>query len=417
MENNSELNMQELAPEVEVPQKPKKPRRTVSLSSFIVWCVCFLLIGAILALAIVPNALRSPVSKQTADKLALIQSYIDAYYIDGDKVDEEQLKDAAAWGYVSGLGDIYSTYYDAKSYSDALYSNAGGSHGIGITAVYYGGIYIVRVTPNSPAEAAGIKAKDVITSVNGKRVTEENYLESIDAIRGDKGTKVKLSVTRKDKNLEFEITRGDYTAESVYSRMIGSVGFITITSFTQATPEQFNDALEWVLSKNATALVFDLRNNSGGLVEETNQVLDKLLPKGEIGYALYKDGHKRTLGTSDKDCVDLPMAVLTNGQTASSAEYFASALRDSANAILVGEKTYGKGIMQTTFSLGDGSAIKLTTAKIYTASGYEFHLKGLKPDVSASYTEEQAKNWFLLNDSEDPYIAAALKALEDKPKA
>ena len=104
--------------------------------------------------------------------------------------------------------------------------------------------------------------------------------------------------------------------------------------------------------------------------------------------------------------------VLTDDDTASSAEYCASALRDSAGALLIGEKTFGKGIMQTTFPLGDGSAIKLTVAKMYTKSGYEFHLNGLTPDIEASYTEEQAKTWFLLTDGQDPYITAALESLK-----
>ena len=381
--------------------------RTVIISS-----VCCLLAGALIALLIVPNALRSPISDNITDKLLLIDSYIDAYYIDGDKADKELLGDMAAWGYVYGLGDAYSAYYDAQSYTDAVYSNSGGSHGIGITAVYYGGIYVVRVTPNSPAQNAGLKSGDVITAVDGEKVTEENYAQMIVAVRGDKDTKVKLEVTSGDQSKSVEVTRGEYTAESVYSRMIGSTGYIALTSFTSATPDQFKDALAWVQGEGAKALILDVRGNNGGLVNEVNEVLDMLLPKGEIGYAVYKSGAKKVLGKSDKNCVDLPMRVLTDGETASSAEYFASALRDSADAVLVGEKPFGKGIMQSTFPLGDGSAVKLTVAKIYTASGYEFHLKGLEPDVKAAYTEEQAKTWFLLTDEEDPYIQAALKSLE-----
>ena len=382
------------------------------LSTLIISSVCCLLAGALIVLAVVPNALRNPLSKNISDKLLLIDSYIDSFYIDADKTDKDLLGDMAAWGYVYGLGDAYSTYYDAQSYTDALYTNSGGNHGIGITAVYYGGIYIVSVTPNSPAENAGLKAKDVITAVDGNEVTEDNYTQMIDAVRGEKNTKVKLTILREGKEKVFEVERDEYTTFSVTSRMIGTTGVLAINTFNSATPDQFKDALEWVQSKGAKALILDVRGNGGGLVDEVNQVLDMLLPKGEIGYAVYKSGKKVTLGKSDKKCVDLPMRVLTDGSTASSAEYFASALRDSAKALLIGEKTFGKGIMQSTFSLGDGSAVKLTVAKIYTASGYEFHLNGLEPDVKAAYTEEQAKTWFLLTDSEDPYIQAALKSLE-----
>ena len=336
----------------------RKRGNKFSLRSIIFASLCSLLAGVLIALSIVPNSLRSPLSDSLTDKLLLIDSYIDAYYIDADNADKQLLSDTAAWGYVYGLGDTYSTYYDAQSYTEMVYSNAGESHGIGITAVYHGGVYIVRVTANSPAANAGFKSGDVIVAVDGTEVTEENYSQTMDAIRGEKGTKVKLDYMRDGNRYSVEVVRDEYTVESAYARMIGNVGFITVTSFTGATPEQFKDALSWVQTKGATALIIDLRGNYGGLVDEANQVLDMLLPKGEIGYAIYKSGEKKVLGKSDENCVDMPIRVLTDDDTASSAEYFASALRDSADALLIGEKTFGKGIMQTTFPLFFRSMLK-----------------------------------------------------------
>ncbi len=394
----------------EEPIKRKEPVK-IPLSTFIMGCAACLIIGSVLARTFFPISSNSPL----ADKINLIDKLISENYIDADKMDKDKMNDTALWGYVAGLEDPYAAYFDGKSYTELQYSNAGGTHGIGITAVYYdegGGIYITRVNPNSPAKNAGLLATDIITAVDGKAVTRESFSQDMDGIRGEKGTKVKLTIKRKNKSLDIEVTRDEFTVEAVYSRMIGDIGYIYIDTFNKITEVQFNENLEWVLSQKAKGIIFDLRGNTGGLVDVTNNMLNPLLGEGEIGYALYQKGERKRLGWSDKKSVDLPFAVLTDKNTASSAEYFASALRDSAKAKLIGTTTYGKAIMQTTYALGDGSALRVTVAKIFTASGTDYHKKGLKPDVEVSYTEEQQKNWFLLTDDDDPFIQAAMKSFE-----
>ena len=136
------------------------------------------------------------------------------------------------------------------------------------------------------------------------------------------------------------------------------------------------------------------------------------MPECDLGYAVYQNGSRKVLAHSDKNEVDLPISVIVNSRTASSSELVAAALRDVVGAKLVGEKSYGKGIMQTTYPLGDGSAVRITVAEIYTAGGNQYHGKGLEVDVFAEYTEEQAATWFLLSGENDPYIAAALQSLK-----
>ena len=390
--------------------------RRVKVSTLIISSVACLVCGALIALAIVPNPLRMWVGGSSAyDKLATIEEIINANFKYIDEVDESQLADMLAVGYVYGLGDPYSAYYTAEQYEKLQFSNAGQSYGIGISGVMYedgGGIYIVRVTKNSPAENSGIKKGDIVTAVDGTAVTADNYNEQMDAIRGEIGTTVKLGIKRGSESLEISTTRSEFVGESASGEMIGEVGYIAIHTFNDATAPQFNDILDSHIENGATSLIIDLRDNTGGLVNSACEVLDRLLPECDLGYAVYQNGSRKVLAHSDKNEVDLPISVIVNSRTASSSELVAAALRDVAGAKLVGEKSYGKGIMQTTYPLGDGSAVRITVAEIYTAGGNQYHGKGLEVDVFAEYTEEQAATWFLLSGENDPYIAAALQSLK-----
>lgn len=389
----------------------KKPQKQVKLSTAIVAATAALLAGVILTLAIVPNPLRMWIGGDSAmDKLSAVEAVLDQFYI--GEIDKDKLVDTMAWGYVYGLGDPYSTYYDAETYTEVLFSNGGNSYGIGVNVAFYGeqnAIYICSVVPDSPAEQAGLKKGDLIVTVDGASVTEENYAETVDNIRGEINTAVNLGVKRDGEVMDFAVTRNNFATRSVTGRMIGDAAYIDVSTFNETTAEQFDDVLD-SLSDKATRLIIDLRGNAGGLVDAANKMLDRLLPKCEIGYAVYKNDRRVSLGKSDAKCIDIPVIILVDNGSASSSEYFSSAMRDSGGAILVGETTFGKGIMQSTYRLGDGSAVKVTVAKIYTASGTEFHGVGLKPDIEVSYTEEELKHWFLLEDRADPYIATALDA-------
>lgn len=401
----------ENCPEIEAEVKKK---RRIGFIKSVLGKLGLLLTGALIALLIVPNALSMYLSNDSAyGKLVALQNVVRRFYVDADEVDETELNDMMATGYIYGLGDPYSAYLNEETYSSILYSNEGGTSGVGVTVVFdpeASAIYVVRVSEESPAAQAGLQEKDRITAVDSVAVTQENYDQSVNNIRGESGTDVILTVLRDGETFDVTVTRGDFTATSVYSRMIGTVCLIEITDFNTATTDQFKAALDEAVASGATGLIFDLRGNTGGLVDVTSDMLDMLLPKGEIGYAVYNGGKRVSLAKSDAKEIDLPMAVLTDGDTASASEYFALALRDYEKAALIGEKTFGKGIMQSTMPLGDGSAVRVTVAKFYTKSGTEFHGVGLAPDREVKI-DQSTSSRFLLDDSDEPVIQAAIDYL------
>ena len=396
---------------------PPRKRRGRFFLGEVVKAVAFLLSGAILALLLVPNSLVGMVKSDSAlQKLALLEQMVKAYYVDTDAIDPERLVDGLSAGYLYGLGDPYSAYLDRETYAAICYANEGGSSGIGVDIIYAddpASLYIVHVMKQSPAEEAGLHPGDRVLAVNGQPVSRETYAERVNAVRGEPGTNVTLTVQQEGQIRDLEIERREFTGTSVYARVIDGIGYIEITGLSAATPEQFRQALEQVQEAGVTGLIFDLRDNSGGLVDAASEMLDILLPKGEIGYAVYNNGRRESLAKSDAGEIDLPMAVLVNGSSASAAEYFASALRDYEKAILVGETTFGKGIMQSTMALGDGTAVRLTVAKFYTKSGTEFHGVGLKPDRAVSLPEG-TENRYLLSDEEDTVLSAALDELHQR---
>ena len=385
----------------------KKKIYSVSIS-----LVSGLIIGALCVLLFVPNPLRSMLMGSSAyGKMSEIEYIVKNNYY--KEVDVEKVADYLAYGYMFGLDDDYATYLDNDQYNNFTDSNAGNSFGIGITVCLdtdTGYVYVINVSKDSPADKASIKRGDLIYKIADIEVNEQNYAECIEKIRGAKGSKIKLGVISSNKKKEVEVTRDDFIRQTVFYRMIGSSCYIEITSFEQPTVEQFKEAIEYAQDKKADSLIIDLRENSGGLVDSASQMLDMLLPEGVLMYAHYRD-NVRVEAKSDKNHIDLKMAVIVNGNTASASEYFASAIRDYQKGKLIGNKTYGKGIMQTTFELSDGSAVRLTVATVTTKNKVNYHEVGLTPDVEVNYTEEQQKVYYKLGDK-DPYILKAIKTVE-----
>ncbi len=357
----------------------------------------------------------SGLSQQRAlfDKLYEIDEKIQQYYY--GEVDKESLYDGAAQGYISGLGDPYADYSGVEDSELDAAENEGQQIGIGVTVVQHpdnGTIYVARVDAQGPANQAGIRPGDEIIRVDGQAVAEIGYSQAVELLLGDAGSLVTVVVKTTDETgaaveVPYSIERTEFTHTSVYAHMIGTVGYIQITTFDEATTEQFKTAVQSMIDQGATGLIFDVRNNGGGLVDATAAMLDYLLPEGDIISATYADGTTEVLYTSDASEIDLPMAVLTNGYTASAAELFAAAIRDYDKGVLIGSQTYGKGVMQRTYPLSDGSSVKFTIAAFNPPSGENFNDVGLAPDLAVDLTEEQQKYYYMLSDTEDPVIAAA----------
>lgn len=314
--------------------------------------------------------------------LQALDSYVrDNYY--GD-INENTLSDGIMKGYVSGIDDKYSRYLTEEEYLTEQNDNSGTLVGLGLTIAEdeSGYIRISEIISESPATDSGLLENDIIIAIDGVDVKDIGFAEATDAMRGTEGSPISLTIRRDGKDTEYSFTRRSIEVTTVEAEMLGNyVGYIKISGFKQNTPQQFIDALERLTANGATSLVFDLRDNGGGLVSALSECLDPLLPEGVVATAEYKDGHSETLVYSDASELNMPMAVIVNENTASAAELFAASLRDFGKAPLVGSQTYGKGVMQTTTELENGGAVILTVAEYKTSRSECYDGIGLTPDV------------------------------------
>lgn len=317
------------------------------------------------------------------NSLQLLDTYVRDNYF--GKIDETELNDGILKGYVAGLDDKYSRYLSADEYIDEQNENAGELIGLGLTLSEdeSGYIRIDSIIADSPAIELGIQNGDIIISVDGVDVIETGFNEAVEAMNGSEGTSITLTVRRNGVDTDYTFTRRSIELVTVTGELIdGYIGYIKIDGFKQNTPEQFINTLQHLTSNGAKALIFDLRDNPGGLVESVEECLDPLLPEGVIAMAEYKDGHSETIVYSDSSELDMPMTVIVNKNTASAAELFAASLRDFGKAELVGEKTYGKGVMQITTEMENGGAVVLTVAEYRTTVSECYDKIGLNPDYT-----------------------------------
>ncbi|MBQ8514566.1 MAG: S41 family peptidase [Ruminococcus sp.] len=321
-------------------------------------------------------------------RMAELEDYVEEnFYQD---VDEEAAMDGALKGYVAGLNDPYSSYLTEDEYSDWQVKESGTTVGIGVTvqAIDEDGLLIIEVNPGSPAEQYGLLPEDLIVAVDGQRVSELGYEESVAAVKGQIGTEVVLTVERDGEELDISVVRDEVVTITAFGQMLEeNVGYIRISAFRANTDEQFTETLETLLEQGAESLIFDVRNNGGGLLSSLEDTLDPLLPEGVIAIANYGNGTERTIVESDAEELDLPMAVLVNENTASAAELFAASLRDFDKAFLVGTTTFGKGVMQDTRKVS-GGAVTLTVATYQTVKGECYHGVGLTPDEVVALGED-----------------------------
>ena len=330
-------------------------------------------------------------------------------------IDETELNDALADGFMDGSGDRYGSYLSAEQYKNTISDLEGTTIGIGIVLRENvdGSILIIGVNQGSPAAAAELAVGDIITGIDEKSIEGMSFSEVYEAMQGDAGSKVKLAVKRTDGEKTFEVTRKQYEVVSVESRVIKqNVGYIKILEFNDNTESQFTEAIRKLQNEGVVGIVFDVRDNPGGTLPAVSGILDLLLPAGNIVSSTDKAGNTNVLYTSDSRQIDLPMSVLMNEGTASAAELFASALRDyNKKATLVGTTTRGKGTMQKMFPLTDGSALNITVAKFNPPSSENFDGVGVLPDITITLSEEQIYNFHTLTEDTDPQLLAAVTAL------
>lgn len=354
------------------------------------------LTGALLTLLVVSLAAcglqhinEGIISSDTETKLSYLKKLIDETYLHDIK--EKDLNEGIYKGYVEGLGDQYSAYYDKKETKELSESLDGSFSGIGAVMTQdasSGVITITRVYDDSPAKKAGIKTGDILYRVEEKTVTGKDLDKVVSWIKGKKGTKVNLTLLRGTNSDKIKVTatRDVINVETVkYKVLENQIGYISISEFDSVTGAQFAKALKQLQKKNIEGLVVDLRNNPGGSLSTVCDILDSILPKGLIVYTKDKNGKKEEYTSDEKHRLNLPMSVLVNGQSASASEIFAGAVQDYGKAEIIGTQTYGKGVVQNLFDLKDGTCVKLTTSEYFTPKGRNIDGKGITPDVKIEY--------------------------------
>ena len=332
------------------------------------------------------------------------------------EADEKKIGDAAANAMIETLGDRWSYYIPADEFADYQDQKKNSYVGIGvtITPASDGSLEVKQVTAGGSAEEAGVQAGDFITGVNGQSImgTDLNTISAM--IKGEAGTTVELTLSSGGQEKIVTVTRRQIRIPVATGKLLdGGIGLVRIENFNTNCKTETIAAIESLIEQGATKLIFDVRFNPGGYAKELVDILDYLLPKGDLLRTEDVSG-KVEVETSDEKCLQMPMAVLVNGDSYSAAEFFAAALSEREWATVVGEQTSGKGYYQVTYSLPDGSAVGLSIGKYFTAKGVSLEGVGITPDVVVPVDENTASAIYAgtIEAAADPQIQAAIKALK-----
>ena len=390
-------------------------KRSVSLLTF----VCVLLIVAMSASTLTllltgsrpaaPEAGEGPLAR-AEEILSIVQR---EYY---REVDAEALETAAIDGMLAALGDPYTFYYTDEAYAAMNEETTGQYVGVGMLVgeAADGDLRVLRVFRDSPAEKAGIEAGDALLAIDGARVGGETPMSLSEAsalLKGEGETPVEVEVERGGEVLSFTLERGEVSINYVeYSILEGNVGYLSIYQFTGDDVEGVKEAISAFQQAGVSALVVDVRSNPGGLLTDVVDICDMLLPEGLIVYTEDRSGAREEF-YADGEYWDVPMAVLVNGDSASASEIFAAAVQDTGRGIVVGEVTYGKGVVQTLHAFPEGDGMQLTTATYYTPSGASIHGQGVTPDIEVALATDASVTYHAPDAASDAQLAAALEAL------
>ncbi|MCI9063469.1 MAG: S41 family peptidase [Clostridia bacterium] len=345
-----------------------------------------------------------------------IRKAVDKYYLWTDKINEEDLQDSAVEGYVSGLGDEYTEYIPKKEMEEYTETITGSFVGIGIYMIADAEsdrIVVYYPIPESPAEKVGMKSGDKIIKVDGIEYTSKDFDKIADYIKGEEGTKVNIVVERDKKEISLDITRAKINTNPITIKLMeNDIGYLNLPSFDDGTANDFKEKVEELKNKGAKSLIIDLRNDGGGIVDEATEIADYILEKGDtIISTVDNKGEKKVTHANKKPIFDLPIVILVNENTASASEILTAALKEHNKATVVGVKTYGKGVIQTLFTLSDGSGLKITTAEYYTPNGNTIHKQGIVPDEEVKLPDD-VENIYAVKEKDDTQLKKAIEILK-----
>ncbi len=353
---------------------------------------------------------------QQLDELVELMDLVEGnYYQDTDRT---QMLEGAAAGLLEGVGDPYTFYYTPEEFAQLWEDDTGEYAGIGIqiSISYETNLCTIsRVFEGGPAEQAGVRRGDILYAVGEDLlVTAENIDDAIKLMRQTPGTEVTVSFLRDGEVITYRMRCANVTTNRVESAMIDStVGYIRLYEFAGDCSEKFKAALDSLVAEGAKGIIIDLRDNGGGWVNDAESIGDLFLDRGVLCYLEYKDGTREYYRTKDGKA-DVKLVILVNEYTASSSEILTGALRDRANATVVGVNSYGKGIVQTVQAVGDrGAGMQMTIAQYYTPNGNALHQVGIAPDVEIAMPEEDIHKIFQLADLSDVQLNKAYEVMQD----
>lgn len=391
------------------------------LTAMIIVCfiVCILLCIKIFVRAVGGNGNakndRLLEDAEVKQKVNELEDIIDRDFI--DSVSDDQLSEGMYRGIMEALNDPYAEYYNTEEWIEMQNDTEGIYFGIGAYLMKDMDYLYPRVTgiiDNTPAQEAGLKTDDIIIEVEGEEVYDMSLTDVVNRIRGEEGTKVHLKIIRgadtaDREELEFDVERRKVETPTVTSEMKdNNIGYIRISEFDTVTVDQFAEALAEVKGKNAKGLIIDLRDNPGGSLKSVVDIAGMLLPAGKVVYTEDKYGRQDVYECDGKHEINIPMAVLVNGNSASASEILAGAIKDYKKGTLIGTTTFGKGIVQRIFELKDDSAVKLTVSHYYTPNGNDIHKVGIAPDVELEFDREAYEK-----DETDNQLQKAIEILSE----
>ena len=356
------------------------------------------------------------ISSDIDKKIKTIYSILDYAYV--DSYDKTKTVESLYAGLVNGIGDPYTVYMTADQYKKFSEDTEGEYAGIGVVVSVDDQNRIVVVAPfdGSPGAKAGLESKDCIIKVNGQNVYGDALDDAIKLMKGAAGTTVTLTIQRDSDDgssatFDVNVTRDNIVMDTVSHKMLdNNIGYLRITGFDRVTLQQFQDAYNDLEAQNMKGLILDVRNNPGGLLDVVTDIADILVPKGLIVYTIDNKGNKKVTN-SDSDGINVPLLVLVNGSSASASEVLAGAIKDRGVGKLVGETTFGKGLVQNIFEIGDGSALKVTIARYYTPSGVCIQGTGIAPDYPVPMDSALSATISSLTLDQDVQLSAAINIM------
>jgi len=318
-------------------------------------------------------------------------------YVDRDRLEPQELSKGAIEGMIEVLDDPYTSYLDAETYEIGLSGLEGEIEGIGAqVGIREERLTIISPIPDSPAAQAGLRADDIVLEINGESTVDMSMVEAVLKIRGPRGTTVTLLIQHRDEAepVVIEIVRATIELPSVITEMMGDIAHLRITHFSRRTAEEIQATLVEIENAKAKGIILDLRGNPGGILETVMKVASYFLKDGVVVKVVSKNGEEQSLEVEPRGLVnELPVVVLVNGYSASGSEVLAGALQDHGRATVAGSQTFGKGSVNVSRELQDGSGIYITTARWLTPNGRLIEGKGIKPDIELELEGEEAIQW------------------------